>query len=269
MVLIDRRSGSADLADIACMDGRCDLVTLDFDVDGSGKLVACGDAMLVGNGPSGGSLSIGVELKSVSDILASVSTGRLGGTQIPRMLKVYDCVWLLIFGVCRPGPSNFLQTRKGKLWKNYRIGKRPVPWSYLEGFLLTAQLTATFSRKPLFVKWVYDLREAAAWLVVLDHWLEKPWDKHRGLSVFDKSREVAPPPDADPVEVQIARQAAQLPGIDWVKGWSAARHFDSVADMLAASASEWQQIRGIGPVIASTAHDIIHRKKGHPNGREK
>lgn len=261
MILVDDRAGSKDLLDIACMEGHCESARLDFDVDGSGKLVACGDAMLVGNGPGGSSITIGVELKSLSDVLTSISTGRLGGTQIPRMLKVYDCVFLLIFGQYRPGPSNHLQVRKGKLWKNFRIGRHPVPWSYLEGFFLTAQMIATFASKPLFVKNVYDLREAATWLTVLDHWLEKSWDKHRGLSVFDKSREVAPPPDADPVEVQIARQASQLPVIDWVRGWEAARHFDSVADMIAASVSEWQEVHGIGKVIAHSAYEIIHRRK--------
>lgn len=260
MVLIDYRDGSKELADFACMEGRHAVVDLSFEVDG--KEVPCGDVMLTGHGPENSSLSIGVEVKSVYDILSSVSTGRLGGTQIPRMLKVYDCVWLLIYGSCRPGPSNYLQMRKGKSWKNYHIGKRPVPWSYLEGFILTAQLTATFSRKPLFVKWAFDMREAAIWLTILDHWLEKPWDKHRGLSVFDKSRELSAPPDADPVEAQIARTAASLPAIDWVRGWSVARHFESVADMIAASEAQWKEINGIGPVIAKSARNAIHRKKG-------
>jgi ERCC4-type nuclease len=259
LILIDEREGSNLLTSFIHPD-CCEKTRLDFDVDGSGKLVACGDAMLVGNGPTG-SISVGIELKSVSDALSSISTGRLGGTQIPRMLKVYDCIFLLIFGLCRPGADNYLEVRKGKAWKRYHVGRRPVPWSFFEGFLLTARLTAFFSGKPLFVKQVYDLEEAGIWLMVLDRWLSKKWSKHRGLAVFDKSRVLSAPPDADPVEVQIATTAASFPAVDWVRGFNAARHFDSVSDMINASVQDWMEVDNIGPVIARETVRAINRRK--------
>lgn len=265
MILIDYRSGSADLLDFID-PALCTKTDLSFDVDGSGKPVPCGDAMLTGNGPNNSVLTVGVELKSVSDALQSISVGRLGGTQIPRMLKIYDVIFLLIFGVCRPGPDNYLQVRYSKggktRWKKYNIGRRPVPWSYFEGFLLTAQLQATLCKKPLFVKQVENLHEAAIWLTILDHWLDKPWNKHRGLEVFDKSRELSAPPDADPVEVQMAKTAASFPAIDWVKGWNCARHFESVEEMMEATVKGWMEVKGIGPTIAKSTHDTIRRIKG-------
>lgn len=261
VILVDFRDGSRELLDLID-PSRCDKADLSFDVDGSGRLVPCGDAMVIGNGPANSTISVGVELKSIHDALSSISTGRLGGTQIPRMLKVYDVIFLLIFGICRPGPDNFLQVRKGKEWKKFRLGRRPVPWSYFEGFLLTAQIQATMCSKPVFVKQVYNLYEASVWLTILDHWLEKPWDKHRGLAVFDKSREMAAVPDADPVEVQMARTAASFPAIDFVKGWAAAKHFESVEQMVQSTMKGWTGVRGIGPTIAKSTYEAIHRKRG-------
>jgi ERCC4-type nuclease len=258
MILIDSRDGSRDLADMPCMDGHCQLTSLDFEVDG--KIVPCGDAMLTGNGPGDSIISIGVEVKSLSDLLTSITTGRIGGTQMPRMIKcgVYDYYFLLYYGLHRSGPDNNLQVRnRKKQWKQFKFGRRPVPYSYLEGFLLTAQFLS-----PFMVKQVYDFNDAAIWLRLLDHWREKPWDKHRGLSVFAKSRELSAPPNADPVEEQMARTAASFPAIDWVKGHAAAKHFDSVEEMLAADVEDWQEVRGIGPVIAQSVVRAIRRKKG-------
>lgn len=263
--MVDQRDGSRDLMDHLDPDESA-LTLLNFEIDG--KEVACGDAMLIGNGPRGTSLSIGVELKQMSDLLSSISTGRLGGTQIPRMLKIYDALFILTYGEYRTGPSNHLQVRKWKRgkpsWQNFRIGRQPVPISYLDGFMLTAQLKATLECKPLFHKHVHDIREAAVWLQVLNHWLAKPWDKHRGLSVFDRSREISAPPDADPVEVQIAKTASSLPAIDWVRGFAIASHFDSVEDMVLADKAEWQKVHGIGPVIAKEAFNAIRRRKNRP-----
>lgn len=250
MILIDSRAGSRELLECPDLVGRCESATLEF-----------GDAALSGHGPGGGSISIGVEMKKVSDLLSSISTGRLGGHQIPGLLRSYDVTWLAIYGTVRVGPNNLLQVRRGPKWSNFKLGRRPVPWSYLEGALISYQLLATMAGKPLFVKWLYDIDEIAAWLVVLDHWAEKKWDRHRALSVFDKSREMIAPPNANPVEMQIARTAASLPGLDWVRGWAAARHFESVTAMMDAGVKDWLRIRGIGPVLAKTAVEIIRRRK--------
>ena len=245
MIIIDDRAGSKGLADFPPMEGRHVLGRLDF-----------GDAMLTGHGPESSTITIGVEVKSVSDLLSSVATGRLAGHQIPGLLKGYDHAVLDVHGECRPGINNMLQVRRGPKWSTYRIGSKPVPWSYIEGFLLTAQM---FS--PLRIKWCYDLYEVAVWLAVFDHWLEKPWEKHRGLAVFDKSREQSAPVGANPVETQIAKIAAALPAIDWVRGWAAAKHFESVTEMMDAGVDDWMEIPGFGPVIAKSAVDAIRRRK--------
>lgn len=246
MILIDDRDGSRPLADLPPLDGFCSLTRLEW-----------GDAMLTGHGPDGSTISVGVEVKSIHDLLSSISTGRLGATQVPKMLESYDYSFLLYYGVYRPNPvDNLLQVRRGKSWKQFKIGRRAVPYSYLEGFLITAEMFT-----PIRVRHLYDVNEVACWLRVMDHWLEKPWDKHKALSVFDKSGQVSAPPNVNPVEAQIARTAASFPAIDFIKGWKIAKHFDSVGDFIAATPSRLAEVAGIGPVISRSTYDAIRRRK--------
>lgn len=245
MILIDDRDGSRELLLCPVMQGHAVLGRLDF-----------GDAMLTGHGPDGGTITVGVEVKSVSDLLTSISTGRLGGHQIPGMLRTYDRCWLLVYGQARPDSDRYLEYRKGKGWRKYRVGKRYVPWSYLEGFLLTASMVG-----GVHIKWVNTRDEAAAWLVILAHWLDKPWDKHHGLSVFYDGNAQAIIPGRDPGEEQVARTAASLPAIGWERAWAAARHFGSIKAMALADEKEWTKVKGIGPVIAHSVVEAIRRKK--------
>ena len=246
MVIIDNRDGSRELSYDPSLKDSCTLGTLDF-----------GDVMLTGHGPNDTMISVGVEVKSVHDLLSSISTGRLAGHQLPGLIKDYDHAFLLIHGAARPGKDNYLEVRRRTGgWHNVRLGRKPVPWSYMEGWLLTAQL---FS--PVRVKWTSDFAEAAKWISVLDRWLSKPWDQHKALSVFNTSGVQAAPMGADPVEACIAKVAAALPGIGWTRGWGAAKHFDSVQEMMNAPAQEWEKIDKFGPVLSKSIHSTIRRRK--------
>lgn len=70
-----------------------------------------GDVAIPGNGPSGPVL-VGVEVKTFSDLISSMDSGRLQATQIPLMYEDYpDERWILVIGDYRPSPTdNALQT---------------------------------------------------------------------------------------------------------------------------------------------------------------
>ncbi len=245
MVIVDNRDGSKELADYVCLRDNCAIGTLEF-----------GDVMLTGNGPNDTTISVGVELKSVHDLLQSIGSGRLAGHQLPGMFQMYDHCWLLIYGHVRAGHDNYLEIYRGKRWQNYKLGRRAVPYSYLEGFLLTAQLLS-----PLRVKWVYSKEEAAVWVAVMDRWLGKKWDRHKALSVFNTAGTIAAPPGADPVEAQMARLAASLPGVGWTRGWAAAKYFTSIRQMMDAPGAEWEKVPGFGPVLSKSVRNTIRRTK--------
>lgn len=245
MVLIDDRDGSRTLSYCSALQGHCELTRLEF-----------GDVMLTGHGPDDSTLTVGLEVKSVHDLLSSMGSGRLQGHQIPGMLKSYNHSWLLLFGNARPGADNYLEVNRNGRWQHFKLGRRPVPWSYLEGFLLTVQMFT-----PVRVKWVYNEEEAGKWISVYDRWLSKKWEQHKGLKVFNESGKRAAPMEANPVEALMAQVAAVLPGVGWTRGWNAARHFESVEQMMSAHAPEWEKIDKFGPVMAKSVRQAIRRQK--------
>ena len=172
-LFIDDRAGSRDLMRLEPVRSTGELCRLDS-----------GDAMVIGNGPDGAIL-VGVEVKSVWDLVGSADTGRLQATQIPAMLRTYGVSWLLWFGQYRVSSSGKVELRRGKLWKPLRVGSRDVPYGYIEGVLFDLAVLGIHTRH------VFDVAEAAVWLGSLHRWWGKPWDKHRGMRTLDRSRDIS------------------------------------------------------------------------------
>lgn len=278
-ILIDSREGSRDLITHPPLNTLGTLCQLDS-----------ADACFTGNSRSGTSIT-GIELKRITDLISSRQCGRLQGLegQAPRMLADYDECWLLTYGTYRCGDNGDLEFPRrganGKLtWKPYTFGgsrSSPVPYSYIESTFIS--LTDIGFR----VKHVYDIDQAAKWIASLHAKRTKPWPeqcrmfrslneaaelneaayrrKLVGIEVVegDNGLQIATLPDSiDPVEYQIARTAASLPGIRYERSMAVARHFNSIEDMLLATADEWQKVPGIGKVIAASTTATIKRRKG-------
>jgi DNA integrity scanning protein DisA with diadenylate cyclase activity len=95
--------------------------------------------------------------------------------------------------------------------------------------------------------------ETVATIVDLHHyWNDKLWHEHRAhLSVYApaearQGRRLTLAPRSISL---VEKMAMQLPGID-TRARQVAERFRTVREMTAASASDWEQIEGIGPVIA-------------------
>lgn len=244
MIQIDDRAGSRDLIHHPPLDSIAELTRL-----------TSADVCCVGNGPDGPVL-VGVEFKSIYDLISSSSTGRLQATQIPSMLSEYDVVWLLYYGTYRCGPDGSLQLRRGKSWQSYALGSRPVPYGYVEGLLLT------LSALNVCIKHVYDPVQAAEWVGCLSRWWSKPWSKHKGMRTIDRSPKGSSPTPSllpgvsDDLSLRV-RIAAQLPGVGFERALSAARYFPDVVSMVNASATEWSKIPGIGKVIGQSVERAV------------
>lgn len=239
-VLIDNRAGSVDLIKYKPLDETGELCRLDY-----------GDVLIVGNGATDNVL-VGIEVKSIWDLLSSVSTGRLQATQVTGMLEQFDVCWLLYYGEYRPAiRDGRLQVKKGEQWKGFSIGSREVPYGYLEGLLFDLAVL------NVHVKHVRDIREAAIWIGCLHRWWSKPWAKHKGMRCFDESvkmnGEVARAsimPRLDDKTLFRARVAKEFPGMGYERAVKAAEYFGSVKEMVNASSDEWVKVDGIGKVIA-------------------
>jgi hypothetical protein len=247
-ILIANDEGSKDLIDIPPLSR--DLCCLD-------KL-SSGDVAFSGWGPEGSTLSIGVEIKSMSDLLDSASNGRLHGVdgQLQRMLYTdkYDEVWFLYYGMYRCGPTGYLEYpiyRNGRMeWLAYdfgRSGNSPVPFSYLTHLL--------FELSRAGVKYDHvgsklnsrDCKpEVAAWIMTLYTFWQEPYESRCRMRSFNNASSTLTRPlslDIDPDLLFMAKLVAPFPGIKFERAMAIAESFESPLAMFNAGVDEWAEVK--------------------------
>lgn len=245
MLLIDSAAGSIDLPKIFPHE----LVTV------ASGLPA--DIIIPGKGEGGKAVTVGVEFKKIKDVLKCILDGRFAGTQLPRMLKEHEEVWLLIEGERRRGIQGDLQIphpwKKGQ-WMNASLGSRRFSNQDYEAWMITMQ-----TRTPLKIKEVGSRLETKDWVMAMHKWwAEQGWDKHRSHEVTDKSRARAIL-TAESETFRLKREVAEtLPGIGHDKAKKVATEFWSVFDMMTADTGDWTRIEGIGQKMAERIVGAIH-----------
>lgn len=237
-IFVDDRAGSNRLLRYPSIRALCQETRLDG-----------ADVALIGNGPDG-PLMVGVEVKSIFDLISSMNTGRLQGTQVPALMK-YDERWLLYYGSYRPGRGGTLEVYRKGTWRRHRIGNRDVPYGYVESFLLNLVVTG------INVKHAFNEEEAVEWIACLHRWWSKPWTKHKGLRTLDRSKQSSLLPSMDAETKLRVKVASQLPGVGFERALAAAQYFPTVEAMINARVEEWAAIPGIGRVIAKAIRQAI------------
>jgi hypothetical protein len=156
-----------------------------------------GDVRFLGVGPHGEPVTVGVEVKSLGDILHCITDGRFAGHQLPGMVTTYDQPWLLISGQWRSQRgSGLLQyfTRHGS-WRDASVGSRRFMYRDLLSWMLTIR-----TKTGILVQEVPDWEHAATWIASLYSWWTKVkriggeevtgWESHRShLAVNQASNE--------------------------------------------------------------------------------
>lgn len=248
MILIDDRAGSSSLIRKKALQGISELARLDS-----------GDICFPGNGPDGDVL-IGIEYKSMYELMTSADSGRLQATQIPRMMESYDVCYLLYYGEYQPYMGNradrlgALQVRQGGKWVDYvhhSRGKRVAPYGYLSKLLMTIEAAG------LKVQRVNDEKEAAVWIRNAYEWWSKPWRRHSSMRHLHHHGGAAMMPNLPEDVLLRTKIAAQLPGVGYNRALAAARHFPTVGSMLTASEKQWMGIEGIGKGIAKAIREAL------------
>ena len=165
MMFLDSRVGSKDLLDPMRRFGiPVELTTLDY-----------GDATWLGKGPDG-PLPVGVELKTIGDLLSSLVSGRLTGHQIPGMVQQYHQVWLVVEGMVKPDrETGELQQFRGSGWRPIELGRRRFTYHDFSAFLATLETKAGVHVRQTEGRW-----ETACLLASLYRWWQKDWESHRG-----------------------------------------------------------------------------------------
>lgn len=216
------------------------------------------DVEFSGNGPDG-KVRIGVEVKSLADLLTSIRDGRLRATQIPALLR-YDVPWLAYYGEYRTDPKSghlqvpyWHQKYSRWLWRDYKLGSKALLTSTFESFLCSPSITTTKLRTIGF----NSVQALAYWLGVSLYGVwQKDYHKHRSMFAFDQSGGIPGShllPQIHPVAYQMMLTASSLPGIGFERAQAVADQFGSILEMINATEYEWSNVavvsRGTGRVV--------------------
>ena len=247
-IQVDNRAGSAQMAPLLRKLGEeVELTQMPY-----------GDVAFLGYGVQGAPVSVGIEMKSLSDVLACIQSGRFAGHQLPGLVQSYDYVWLLVEGVWRSRPQDgVLEYRRegshgGQFWNVAGGGRKLWLWRDLESWLNTVCVMG-----GIRVHRVRDWNEGAAWIKTLHQWFVK--EEHSSHLVMYSGKAIAGDEALLVRPSLVRRVAAELPGIGFKRSAAVASHFRTVAEMVSAPLSEWLMVDGVG---RKTAADIVRGLNG-------
>lgn len=237
-ILIDSRAGSVKL--------------LDHIANSSPAPNLAGDFEFLGCGPDSEMLFIGGEYKRVPDALDAMTTGRLTGTQIPRMLDVYSRVYLIIEGPTRVTDSGFLEySPYAGCWESAR-GREGGGWRYSE---YRKRLESLSEFLGVRVYETHNIKETAKLITALADFWATPYEQHSSWRAWDRSQ--------DPKRVLnrlvptgelplVQRVASEISGIGEKRSAYVAQFFPSVASMVMAQEEDWAKVRWLERLKSKT-----------------
>ena len=242
----DRRRKHDDLSDLISLFHAIGLRT-------QRKLLAFGDMAFEGNGPRGPA-AIGIERKTISDLIGSIHSGRLTSHQIPGMRNLYDYSYLIIQGISRRNQaSGLLETLYQGKWYPLKLGPRTIPYSALDSIRWSME-----TQGGMIVRQTDSDRDTVEEIAGIYRSWQKPWDGHSSFKTIYL-------PSAPTVVIHppsLARQYARLmPGIGWERSGAVAARFSTCEDITLATVEEWAEIEGVGKATAEKVYSAIRGGK--------
>jgi ERCC4-type nuclease len=237
MIWLDPRVGSRELAQYFRMSSIP--ITTD-------EMLDSGDAMFVGNGVDDKGrpedIMVGIERKTLPDLLQCMDDARFVGVQLGKMISTYHFAFLIVEGFWRPdydgNVERLVDTKKDmiSIWRPLTRGPYPVKADVLCNHLNTLRL-----KTDLIVLESAD-KAGTAWQVMnLYRWFQKPWEQHRS-----HLREHDPASIFRGKSSFERRVAMQLPNVGYEKSSLIEKAFTSVQAMANANEETWEAIPGIG-----------------------
>lgn len=157
MIYVDSRAGSNQLTPLL---QRCG-------VPAHPARMTYGDIKFIGTGPAGEPVTIGIEVKSIHDILTCITDGRFAGHQLPGMIATYEQAWLLIEGQWRHqrGTGILQYLSRSYQWRDASVGSRRFMYRDLLTWLNTVRI-----KTGILLDCVPDYEHAAVWIAALYSW---------------------------------------------------------------------------------------------------
>jgi ERCC4-type nuclease len=257
MFLIDDRAGSNKLIE-------------KFDAgEATPTRLEAGDIAFFGNGPNDDVWYIGIEYKSVNDVVSCVKSGRFTGTQLPAMMELYDISFLLIEGISRPDPRTGQVVRYQGKQNSFSLG---LPYKAYDNFLTSVMVFSALSGKPCFVKTSGNVGESIQIIRDIHAFFSKKWEDHVAMKrpdmtkvqnvTFDYSLLVEPEPGNPEYPKHVLRKSIfQVDRIGWEVAGKLADRFGTMESLMAAGQKELIGDK-VGNVLAERIYQTLH---GHPD----
>lgn len=213
------------------------------------RRLPCADFQFRGNGPNG-PVVVGIERKTVAEMVGTASRKRFTSGQLPKMLKAYGPdTWLLIEGHAEADRWDGLLTA-GKYEAAYDGRMMYDHWIMRRATLLR--------KSRVMVVCTRNKTETARAVVALYQWYQKRWKDHKSAYAVEEQQ-------VDAVifsERTWRRQVlAQFPGVGWERSRKAARYFLSVYDAVNATPQAWAAALGF-KTCGKVCVDLAARLRG-------
>lgn len=264
MILVDSRIGSKDL--------RRPLRARGLDAH-LGK-IEHGDVEFCGQ-LEGKTRTVGVEIKTLTDLLGCLASKRYVAGQLPGMLEDYSDVYLIVEGVMREATDGVLEVasvftgrNRNCMIANFRAwgsqrGRRNAWKRAMMATDLLSYLTSV-EGAGVRIRMTLDRAGTVACLTSLYKWWQKP--KHNTLRAFysgDKALSARKLSKRSPL-IHVSRPTQQqefyagIPGVSWVRSQAVAQAFPLPRDLTAASLSDFLALPGFGKVLANRVYEFLH-----------
>lgn len=240
MILCDDRTGSKELLPLLKGIGvPCELTRLEY-----------GDVAFDGNGPKG-PITVGIERKTLNDMLNCIEDARYAAHQRPGMLNLYSKSFLILEGLWAPGNGNGMD---GVLFQGYRNGQswgplktassRKTLYSKLYRYLLSVSLSGVnITQSGNLFHTAYNVAE-------MYHYFQKKWNSH--TSLIEVQKLAIPSLTGKPSLVR--RWASELDNVGVVRSQDAERIFKSGFALAHADEMDWVKVPGVS---VATAQKIV------------
>lgn len=211
-----------------------------------------GDFAFEGRGPQG-SVAVGVERKTLHDMLTCIEDSRYSAHQRIGMKSMYNVSVLMLEGYWKPhDPQGILMEgfSGGTSWAYCRHGSQRTMYSKLYRYLISVQLTG------VIVSLSRDIFHTAYNVVEWYQYFQKAWSGH--ISMQELHKMALPQLHGKPPLVR--KWAADIEGVGVKMSDLAARHFKRPITLAQADESEWLRIPGVG---VKTAQQIVREVWGN------
>ena len=252
MIILDYRSGAEKQRDITTVDRMVSNIRQIGVLCEKGAL-EYGDAAFEGKGPGGQTILVGVERKSLHDILNCIDDARYSAHQKVGMGQMYKASFLIVEGVWRPhNPEGWLMewfTKGSEGWGYCRYRSRQTLYSKLYRYLLSVSLSG------VVVSYSRDLWHTCYDICEIYNYFQKPWEDHTSMLELHKiaipDMRVKPP--------LVRKWAAAIDDIGVKMSLAAEDIFKTPYDLACADETDWMRIPRLG---VKTARKIIREVRG-------